>query len=679
MSKNQSFLNKKRNNDNNAFETKQNKLNKKKKEDSNILESSKKEEINKNEIVIQEIQLRTITTISQYFLQKNSENWKDMQIPELKKYCESIEINCESNFKLLTELINSDIELFFIYYSKYQFTLEINQRKSIQKLIKNCDNYPLIKNNLIKDEIKSIRELFFQICKLILNIPLYEEGCVNNLETQLINNGVYINDNIEFLIPVTFGNIELKFNKLIIDIVYFLFGKNMGNLVNLENDKMQLIKTKISVFKETKIFFQKANVYGDEVLFKICDYLINCYYILFDVDDILKDNDILRKIISCCLPFELVNAINFINESKEYSSNVKFEIDNEIFYKYDTSKLTKDSTIKLSHGIKVLEIKAEDINWNIKPNIFFELFSSDNFMLCFRFPKFNEINFICLNKEINNNYKFLLKKMLKSKIMEQCMNIDSDTNNFRYPFNNDDIINELEEHTLFVPFPAKNFYGYSDRMSFTIFLNSNISQFNLKSTFIDYDNLFKSQCHEIKHIYRLYIHINEPKISLKTPEINRKSLSRNKLIRERITTFQQNKDNLSKLYDQRIIEKSENDKLDYGDILEFAMNGDKQDVFFIKGSLFCLDEKSWDMEPKNFFVSFFNNCNVKKFTFNPNKESLFINSVINFFGISRKLLVTNETNYSKRAVKKLSNFSFGEEIENTYIIKPKMNHCGIKK
>ena len=546
-------------------------------------------------------------------------------------------------------------------------------------MIKNCDNYPLIKNNLIKDEIKSIRELFFQICKLILNIPLYEEGCVNNLETQLINNGVYINDNIEFLIPVTFGNIELKFNKLIIDIVYFLFGKNMGNLFNLENDKMQLSKTKISVFKETKIFFQKANVYGDEVLFKICDYLINCYYILFDVDDILKDNDIFRKIISCCLPFELVNAINFINESKEYSSNVKFEIDNEIFYKYDTSKLTKDSTIKLSHGIKVLEIKAEDINWNIKPNIFFELFSSDNFMLCFRFPKFNEINFICLNKEINNNYKFLLKKMLKSKIMEQCMNIDSDTNNFRYPFNNDDIINELEEHTLFVPFPAKNFYGYSDRMSFTIFLNSNISQFNLKSTFIDYDNLFKSQCHEIKHIYRLYIHINEPKISLKTPEINRKSLSRNKLIRERITTFQQNKDNLSKLYDQRIIEKSENDKLDYGDILEFAMNGDKQDVFFIKGSLFCLDEKSWDMEPKNFFVSFFNNCNVKKFTFNPNKESLFINSVINFFGISRKLLVTNETNYSKRAVKKLSNFSFGEEIENTYIIKPKMNHCGIKK
>ena len=104
MSKNQSFLNKKRNNDNNAFETKQNKLNKKKKEDSNILESSKKEEINKNEIVIQEIQLRTITTISQYFFQKNSENWKDMQIPELKKYCESIEINCESNFKLLTEL-----------------------------------------------------------------------------------------------------------------------------------------------------------------------------------------------------------------------------------------------------------------------------------------------------------------------------------------------------------------------------------------------------------------------------------------------------------------------------------------------------------------------------------------------------------------------------------------------
>ena len=107
------------------------------------------------------------------------------------------------------------------------------------------------------------------------------------------------------------------------------------------------------------------------------------------------------------------------------------------------------------------------------------------------------------------------------------MNIDSDASNFNYPFNNDNIIKELEEHILFVPFPANNFYGYSDKMSFTMYLNSHIDSSKFRATFIDYDNLLKSEFHEVKHIYRLYMHIKEPKISLKTPEIKRNSLSRN--------------------------------------------------------------------------------------------------------------------------------------------------------
>ena len=40
--------------------------------------------------------------------------------------------------------------------------------------------------------------------------------------------------------------------------------------------------------------------------------------------------------------------------------------------------------------------------------------------------------------------------------------------------------------------------------------------------------------------------------------------------------------------------KNKTDSFDYGDILELALNGDKQDIFFIKGSLFRLKEKSWD-------------------------------------------------------------------------------------
>ena len=77
-------------------------------------------------------------------------------------------------------------------------------------------------------------------------------------------------------------------------------------------------------------------------------------------------------------------------------------------------------------------------------------------------------------------------------------------------------------------------------------------------------------------IYIDYIYICDPKISKNTPEINRKTLKTNYLL----------KDNLKNIYDQREIPKNENDYLDYGDILEFAYNGDKQEIFLLKTQYF---------------------------------------------------------------------------------------------
>ena len=115
-----------------------------------------------------------IISIYIYYSKKLAEDWKGKDISSLKKYCESIEINAESNYYLLTQLIDFDIDSFFRYYSKYQFTLTIKQRKDIQKLIKNYDVFPLIKNNIIKEEINSRRELFIQIinCKCFIIIEL---------------------------------------------------------------------------------------------------------------------------------------------------------------------------------------------------------------------------------------------------------------------------------------------------------------------------------------------------------------------------------------------------------------------------------------------------------------------------------------------------------------------------
>ena len=656
------ILNKKRKNEDFSIETDINKPNKKKKLEFKFKESKE-----------------SIISIAQNHSKLITEDWKNKQTPDLIKYCESIGINAESNYELLTKLVIIDFNLFLKYYSKYQFTLEIRQRKEIQKLIKDFELSSMIKNNFIKNDLKSMRELFLKVCDLIINIKLNEKDCLKKLKNEIISIGVFIEDDLDFLFPVNFGNIELKFNKLIIDVLFFIFGKNMGKINSLENNKKDLIKTKISLFKKMKLFFQKSGLYDDETLFKISDYLINCYYIYFEVDDSLKNFDNLEKIITCCLPFELDTAVNFIEKYKYFSYDVEFKIENITLNKYYTSNLTKDSKIKLSFDKKIIEVKAEDVNWNLKHNMFFQLLKSDNFTFCFRFPKLSEINYIYINNDIRNNYKALFRKILKSKIMEQCMNIDSDTNNFNYPFNDDNIIQELEDHTLFVPFPAKKFYGYSDKKSFTIFLNSYINTSDLKSIFIDFDNLLKSEFHEIKNIYRLYMHINDSKISLRTPEIKRKTLLTNEFLQNNLPLLNENKNNLEEIYKERLISKNENDSLDYGDILEFAMNGDKQEVFFIKGSLFRLTEKNWEKEPKEFFDLYFKACKEKKFKLNTSTDDLFIKSVMKFFKLKRNVEIINDAYTEKRPDYKACDLSLEGENENSYVIIPKKNHCRIKK
>ena len=656
------ILNQKRKNEDFSIETDINQPNKKKKLELKFKESKE-----------------SIISIAQNHSKLITEDWKSKQTPDLIKYCESIGINAESNYELLTKLVIIDFNLFLKYYSKYQFTLEIRQRKEIQKLIKDFELNSMIKNNFIKSDLKSIRELFLKVCDLIINIKLNEKDCLKKLKNEIISIGVFIEDDLDFLFPVNFGNIELKFNKLIIDVLFFIFGKNMGKINSLENNKKDLIKTKISLFKKMKLFFQKSGLYDDETLFKISDYLINCYYIYFEVDDSLKNFDNLEKIITCCLPFELDTAVNFIEKYKYFSYDVEFKIENITLNKYYTSNLTKDSKIKLSFDKKIIEVKAEDVNWNLKHNMFFQLLKSDNFTFCFRFPKLSEINYIYINNDIRNNYKALFRKILKSKIMEQCMNIDSDTNNFNYPFNDDNIIQELEDHTLFVPFPAKKFYGYSDKKSFTIFLNSYINTSDLKSIFIDFDNLLKSEFHEIKNIYRLYMHINDSKISLRTPEIKRKTLLTNEFLKNNLPLLNENKNNLEEIYKERLISKNENDSLDYGDILEFAMNGDKQEVFFIKGSLFRLTEKNWEKEPKEFFDLYFKACKEKKFKLNPSTDDLFIKSVMKFFKLKRNVEIINDAYTEKRPDYKACDLSLEGENENSYVIIPKKNHCRIKK
>ena len=175
------------------------------------------------------------------------------------------------------------------------------------------------------------------------------------------------------------------------------------------------------------------------------------------------------------------------------------------------------------------------------------------------------------------------------------------------------------------------------------------------------------------------MHINEPKISLRAPEIKRNSLLTKVFLKDYLSLLNENKNNLEEIYKERLIQKNENDSLDYGDIIDFVMNGDKQEIFFIKSSLFRLTEKNWEIEPKEFFDLYFKACKEKKFKLNPSKDDLFIESVMKFFKLKRNVEIINDAYTEKRPDYKANDLSLEGENENFFVFIPKVNHCRMKK
>ena len=137
-------------------------------------------------------------------------------------------------------------------------------------------------------------------------------------------------------------------------------------------------------------------------------------------------------------------------------------------------------------------------------------------------------------------------------------------------------------------------------------------------------------------------------------------------------------DIMSEIYSLKCVPTNLIDELDYGDVLEFAINGKKQNVFFFLNSLFCLSEKSWEMNKGDFMVKYFQTCFKKNFKFNKDKDNTFINNIINYFEIKTGLTVVNTADINKSSSKEVLNESnslvIDNCIDNNYYYIPKASH-----
>ena len=256
---------------------------------------------------------------------KNNKNF------DYKSFCESIDIIDECNYNYCLMLLNNGQKSEFNdFYQIHQFTLNLNQRKRIQKKLNK--NEPLmIINNYINEKCNSLREKLIELCKSIINISFIKRDydiIINNLKSCFINHNFYTDRFFEYILPVKFGNNDLKICKLAMEILIFFFGLSIEKIDCISQEEKQIILEKLIEFKELDIFIKRCNLLKDEEFFDTFDYLINCYFIYFDSDKLYRKSDRLNLIIKCSLPFDLNVAKNFI---KNFKLNiVKHEIDTNL-------------------------------------------------------------------------------------------------------------------------------------------------------------------------------------------------------------------------------------------------------------------------------------------------------------------------------------------------------------
>lgn len=501
---------------------------------------------------------------------------------------------------------------------------------------------------------------------------LYNEKIDEIIINIFKSNRIYFNANFNYLIPTKFSDsYAYKYNKLLFDIANFFFPyPDVLEEKNINEDIRTEIKEKLCLFAMIKFIIDKIDkIHNDDELIELFDYIFNCLEIMIQVDKFKKKNEIFARIINSCLPFELDIAKERI---KYYQNSCLYNIfiDGKDIYLFNSNDLKENSEVQIITKHKAFIAPACDICWY---NL--DLLTSDIFMLCFRY-RACKINNYLMDKPIKDNFLGLFNKMIKSKIIKSAMMKDSEAASFDYPFSNDDILNECIESIHYVPFPAEGIYGFTDKNSFNIYIYSNFNADSLKLIITEYDNILKTQSHEFKHITRIYYHIFNPKITLKTPTINNSS----KLISANLEYMKEKISNINSSYSKRTLQNFNLKEYDYGDIFEIFLTGSKSSNFFLANSYFCLLESTWSKTVEDFDKEYRNSIEERDVLIIKNvKNYPFITSIMEYFSLQSNLKYPNDL-ITKGASKENDQISSEDcRYSNVYTYKETISHVKFTK
>ena len=376
----------------------------------------------------------------------------------LETYIRKNDVDNEKIFLFLEDLLSKDINAFYKMYKKEFFKLTINQRILLQNKFQGTNNVDIpefIKNNIVTTDnnilIKS-RKIFINILRDLIKI---KEVNINDIEKVFLNNNIIFEEEMDIKIPNKFGSKELRFYSLLNDLFYYF------HFSGIRLDEL------FDIFSILSVFINKIKE-DDEYIIKKSNYLFNILYMYLENKKI--DTNMFFDIVSTCLPFDSETANNTIKSLKNLRIIIKFTINGIPLEKYEDS-ITGNETIVLEYPSKKIKIEtlSKNINWDIGHK-FFEYFISENFMLCLRYPENCKFNYFSMG-EIGTLVDKFFNIMIHSKPMKQAMIIDKEASKYKYFFNNENILKEFNENVSLVPLPFQNYFGFTNKKSFDIYIN----------------------------------------------------------------------------------------------------------------------------------------------------------------------------------------------------------------
>ena len=502
---------------------------------------------------------------------------KKTSLKDLKIFASNFDINPKVNFKLLSILKKESKSEYNKYIDKYKYTLDYNDAKKL-KCFSNIENEIIKDLNTdFKYKIKEIKSLskiklfsfLFYINNLKCNFSYIEDDLyrdsLEKIKEKIIS---YSSEkNLIFKIPNNYGNYELQYySYLNLFVNYFLdkletknkiknkdsdeslffdwdkktYGiKEKIDITEFEKDKNKLkkfIKENIAKNKnnEKSTQMMKVENTNDNNNKKDKDNIKNNELEVQEDPKMILSNFFDRHI-KKLKKFEKEIIFLFKEESDDEKilKQIEFIYYNLLFTKegsklYESypnclqnNPLIKNEQHKNQYNMFAINnieefIKKDELVFYNLDSYFMATKDNpfSNRAKYYSYPILLKKNIFQANEKTFNSFRRYLKEIYKSKLLEEIFYLTTEFNDFKYPLLDDEILDEMIDNTIFLPYDQEALHGYTQKQFAKIFISSNLfkdslSQKDISKIVVDISLVFNTLIHEqLKHYIKGLLYYN---------------------------------------------------------------------------------------------------------------------------------------------------------------------------